>query len=74
MTVAQHPAVGSWYLNQSGKLMKVKLLVYRADAVSRVLLEYLDGTRQCVNIDAWNFLDLNRQPLSGFAHTEAGDG
>lgn len=74
MTVAHKPAVGSWYLNQNGKLMKVKMLVYRAGQVSRVLLEYLDGTRQCVEIDAWCFLDLNNQPLGGQPRSEAGDG
>jgi len=67
MSILQEPVVGSWYLNQTGKLMKVRLLLLSDRNLSRVMIEYLDGSLHIVNIDAWNFLDLNvkRQAADG---------
>ena len=41
----QKPVSGSWYVNRTGKLVKVSLLLYAGEIVSRVMLEYLDGNR-----------------------------
>ena len=59
MAILQEPVVGAWYLNQTGKLMKVRMLLFSERRVARVLIEYLDGSTQSVDIQAWNFLDLN---------------
>lgn len=59
MAILQEPVVGSWYLNQTGKLMKVRMLMFSAQRLSKVMIEYLDGSIMIVDIEAWNFLDLN---------------
>ncbi len=60
MFTKQQPVVGAWYVNRTGKLMKVKLMAWRhLDPVS-VLIEYLDGKRQVVDMDAWYSLELSR--------------
>ena len=67
MAILQEPIVGSWYLNQTGKLMKVRLLMFTEQCLSKVMIEYLDSSVKIVDIDAWNFLDLNmrRQVADG---------
>lgn len=67
MAILQEPVVGSWYLNQTGKLMKVRMLMYVEKLLSKVMIEYLDGSFNVVDINAWNFLDLNvrRQVADG---------
>jgi hypothetical protein len=59
MAILQEPVVSSWYLNQTGKLMKVKLVLFDQNTISRVMVEYLDGTLSIVDIKLWNFLDLD---------------
>jgi hypothetical protein len=59
MAILQEPIVSSWYLNQTGKLMKVKLVLFDNERISRVMVEYLDGTVSIVDIKLWNFLDLD---------------
>jgi hypothetical protein len=67
MAILQEPVVGSWYLNQTGKLMKVRMLMFTERRLSKVMIEYLDSSVKVVDIDAWNFLDLNvrRQVADG---------
>ena len=67
MAILQEPIVGSWYLNQTGKLMKVRMLMFAEQRLSKVMIEYLDSSVKIVDIDAWNFLDLNvrRQVADG---------
>jgi hypothetical protein len=67
MAILQEPVVGSWYLNQSGKLMKVRMLMFTEQRLSKVMIEYLDGSVNIFDIEAWNFLDLNvrRQVADG---------
>jgi hypothetical protein len=67
MAILQEPIVGSWYLNQTGKLMKVRMLMFTEQCLSKVMIEYLDSSVKIVDIDAWNFLDLNvrRQVADG---------
>ena len=59
MAILQEPVVSSWYLNQTGKLMKVKLVLFDKERMSKVMVEYLDGTLSIVDIKLWNFLDLD---------------
>lgn len=67
MAILQEPIVGSWYLNQTGKLMKVRMLMFTEQCLTKVMIEYLDSSVKIVDIDAWNFLDLNmrRQVADG---------
>lgn len=67
MAILQEPIVGSWYLNQTGKLMKVRMLMFTERHLSKVMIEYLDSSVKIVDIEAWNFLDLNvrRQVADG---------
>lgn len=67
MAILQEPIVGSWYLNQTGKLMKVRMLMFTEQHLAKVMIEYLDSSVKIVDIEAWNFLDLNvrRQVADG---------
>jgi hypothetical protein len=67
MAILQEPIVGSWYLNQTGKLMKVRMLMFTGQRLAKVMIEYLDSSVNIVDIEAWNFLDLNvrRQVADG---------
>jgi len=59
MAILQEPVVSAWYLNQTGKLMKVKLVLFDNKVISKVMVEYLDGSSSIVDISMWNFLDLD---------------
>lgn len=59
MAVQQIPAVNHWYVNKTGKPMKVRLVMVGGQGPEKVLLEYLDHTRTSIDIDAWNCLDLD---------------
>jgi hypothetical protein len=59
MMVRHEPRAGSWYVNKTGKLMKVKLLLFNDEQLTKVLIEFLDGMRVTVNYDAWSNLDLD---------------
>jgi len=58
MSIQQKPIVGSWYVNLTGQLLKVWAVSYAGSAVSKVVIEYLNGTRMVVDITKWNLLDL----------------
>jgi len=60
MFTKQQPVVGAWYVNRTGKLMKVKLMAWTKQQPVSVLIEYLDGNRQVVEMDAWYSLELSR--------------
>lgn len=57
----QEPEVGSWFVNRTGKLMKVKLIMYRHEIIQKVMIEFLEGEVKIVGIDDWYFLELNLQ-------------
>ncbi|NOZ38139.1 MAG: hypothetical protein GXP11_08775 [Gammaproteobacteria bacterium] len=60
MFIKQQPVVGAWYVNRGGKLMKVKLMVWHHEEAVSVMIEYLDGNRQVLDVDAWYSLELSR--------------
>ena len=60
MFIKQKPVVGAWYVNRTGKLMKIKMMAYNNSDAECVMIEYLDGNRQIVNIDSWYCLELSR--------------
>lgn len=60
MFTKQEPLVGAWYVNRTGKLMKVKLMAYHHETPESIMIEYLDGKRHVVSMEAWNCLELSR--------------
>ncbi len=54
------PTANTWYVNPTGKLIKVRMLSYTQGKLMAVLIEYLEGTSQCVSVEDWNKLDLNK--------------
>ncbi len=61
MFSTQEPVPGSWYVNRTGKLMKVRLMLYRGRRRRALLIEYLEGQCQIVGIDDWYRLQLHRR-------------
>jgi hypothetical protein len=57
----REPVVGTWFVNQTGKLFKVKLLTYSGQTLHKVFVEYLDGANKIINADEWYCLKLNIQ-------------
>jgi len=58
MSTQQKPVVGSWYINLTGQLLKVWAVSYAGSALSKVVIEYLSGSRVVIDIDQWGLLDL----------------
>jgi hypothetical protein len=58
MSTQQKPVVGSWYINLTGQLLKVWAVSYAGSALSKVVVEYLSGSRVLIDIAQWNLLDL----------------
>ena len=56
----QDPVVGSWFVNLTGQLIKVKLVMFDEQSVHRVLIQYLDGNTKLINKDDWYCLKLNK--------------
>lgn len=60
MAVNIPPRPNHWYMNQVGKLMKVRMLSYDGNQPCGVLIEYLEGNTVLLSIDEWQQLDLNQ--------------
>ncbi|VAW87915.1 hypothetical protein MNBD_GAMMA17-1742 [hydrothermal vent metagenome] len=58
MSIQQKPNVGSWYINLTGQLLKVWAVSYSGSTLSKVVIEYLSGSRVVIDIDQWDLLDL----------------
>ena len=58
MSIQQKPIVGSWYINLTGQLLKVWAVSYADSSLSKVVVEYLNGSRVVIDIEQWNLLDL----------------
>ncbi len=58
MSIQQKPIVGSWYVNLTGQLLKVRAVSYCESSLSKVVVEYLNGSRVIVDIEQWKLLDL----------------
>ena len=58
MSIQQKPIIGSWYINLTGQLLKVWAVSYTDSSISKVVIEYLSGSRVVVDIEQWNLLDL----------------
>lgn len=60
MFSTQEPTVGAWYVNLSGQLIKVKLLMFDKNKLQCVLIQYLDGSTKSIIKDDWYKLKLNQ--------------
>lgn len=60
MFCVQDPIVGTWFVNQTGQLIKVKLLMFNDENLQRVLIQYLDGTTKLIKEEDWFCLKLNK--------------
>ena len=56
----QDPIVGSWFVNMTGQLIKVKLIMFNQQSLHRVLIQYLDGNTKLIDKDDWFCLKLNK--------------
>lgn len=54
----QEPKPGYWYINRTGKLMKVKMVMHGLESIESVLIQYVEGTTHSISIDDWQCLDL----------------
>lgn len=59
MFSTQEPIVGTWFVNMTGQLIRVKLLMFSNNKLQRVLVQYLDGSTSSINSDDWLNLKLN---------------
>ena len=59
MFSTQEPIVGTWFVNMTGQLIRVKLLMFSNNKLQRVLVQYLDGSTKSINTDDWLNLKLN---------------
>jgi hypothetical protein len=57
----REPIVGTWFVNQTGKLFKVKMIVISEHLLQKVMVEYLDGTKRTIKAAEWYCLKLNIQ-------------
>ena len=53
------PIAGSWYINKTGQLFKVKLIGYTGSDVKSITLEYLNGLSKKISVEDWNYLELS---------------
>ena len=60
MFCTHEPVVGTWFVNLTGQLLKVKLLSFNEDKLESVLIQYLDGSTKLINEKDWFCLKLNK--------------
>jgi hypothetical protein len=59
MSMMQRPIVGTWYVNPTGMMFRVRLLGYSLTGPTDVVIEYVEGTTQVVSIQDWQSLDIS---------------
>ena len=52
------PVPGYWYINRTGKLMRVRFVTFGESGIESVLIQYIEGSTQSISIDDWRCLDL----------------
>ena len=52
------PVPGYWYINRTGKLMRVRFVAHGVNGIESVLIQYIEGATQSISIDDWRCLDL----------------
>ena len=57
---SQDPVPDSWYVNQTGRVVKVRLLLYLEGRLNAVIVETLEGKRNIIKLKHWYELHLSR--------------
>jgi hypothetical protein len=57
-TDLHEPVPGYWYINRTGKLMRVRFVTFGVNGMESVLIQYIEGSTQTISIDDWRCLDL----------------
>ena len=52
------PVPGYWYINRTGKLMRVRFVSHGKNGVESILIQYIEGATQTISIEDWRCLDL----------------
>ena len=52
------PRPGHWYINRTGKLMKVKMIMLGSEGPESVLIQYVEGSTITISMTDWESLDL----------------
>ena len=60
MFCSHDPVPDSWYVNENGKVIKVRLLLYQDGRLDAVVMEDLDGLSKIINLEQWYELHLSR--------------
>lgn len=58
MSLMQKPIVGTWYVNPTGMMLKVRMIGIAGKRLSDVVIEYVEGNTQVITIDDWQMLDV----------------
>ena len=56
----QDPVPDSWYVNRTGKVVKVRCLLYLEGCLDAVIIETLEGRRNSINLEYWYELHMSR--------------
>jgi hypothetical protein len=54
----QQPRPGYWYIDRTGKLIKVKMVRHGLAGIEAVLIQYVEETTHSISIDDWQCLDF----------------
>ena len=54
----REPKPGYWYINRTGKLMKVKMVLLGNMGPEAVLIQYVEGSTMIISMTDWHCLDL----------------
>ena len=57
---SHNPVPDSWYVNKTGKVVKVRFLLYREGKLNAVIIESLEGQRNIIKREGWYELHLSR--------------
>ena len=58
MLLQHKPVPGYWYTNIAGQLIQVRAVLYGSGERCRIMLEYINGKRECVYMAGWSAMDL----------------
>ena len=70
MRVQQQPIIGAWYVNANCQFLRVWGVVFNQGKAGQVVLSYLNGNRQFVDMSEWYAQDLRRYPQRKTKQTE----
>ncbi len=62
MAEQKQPIVGAWYVNANCQFLRVWGIVFNEGKAGQVVLSYLNGSRQFINMSEWYEQDLRRYP------------